>query len=340
MDREPFIAERAARWSELDAMLKSGRSMRRDPAQLRRFAELYRATAADFAIARRALPGDPILGSLSRRVIAARQRLNGFNRGRPRIVYFLTTGYWRRIRERPQILLVAFLFLMVPWLMASVWATREPARAAGLAGSGAQSVITRDSADFKLSPSEKAETSSAIFTNNIRVAFMAFALGIAGGIGALFLLGYQGVVLGATFGLAIHVGNSGPLFEFVFPHGVLELSCIIVAGAAGMRMGWALVAPGYRTRGDALRAEAAGAVEMVVGTALVLVFCGIVEGSLSTSGIGIGPGIAVGLFLGGGFWTLVFWRGRPVHDDLARLSASVEPIALRPRLTSASGSSL
>ena len=217
MDRESFIAGREARWSELDAILKRGRALRRDPVQLRRFAELYRATAADFAIATRALPGDPVLGSLGRRVIAARQLLNGFNRGRPRIGFFLTTGYWRRIRERPQILLVAFLFLMVPWLMASVWATREPARAAGLAGSGAQSVITRDTADFKLSPSEKAETSSAIFTNNIRVAFMAFALGMAGGIGALFLLGYQGVVLGATFGLAIHVGKPDRCLSSSFP---------------------------------------------------------------------------------------------------------------------------
>ena len=311
-------------------MLARGRQLRRDPVQLRRFAELYRATAADFAIARRSLPGDPILGELSKRVIAARQRLSGFHRNRPRLLHFVTTGYWRRVRERPLILLVAFLFLMVPWIMASVWATREPARAAGLAP-GSESVITRDRADFRLSASEKAAVSSQIFTNNIRVAFMAFALGMVAGIGALFLLGYQGVVLGATFGLAIHVGNAGPLFEFVFPHGVLELSCIIVAGAAGMRMGWAMVAPGYRTRAEALRAEAAGAVEMVVGTALVLVLCGIVEGSLSTSGIGIPAGIAVGLFLGGGFWTLVFWRGRLERDDRAAHALMAEGISLRPR---------
>lgn len=247
---------------------------------------------------------------LTERVLRARQLLTGFNRRRPDVVGFLTRGYWRRIRERPVLLLVAFLFLMGPWLLASVWATREPHKAAGLAPGAMESVVSRDTADFKLSADEKAAMSSFIFTHNIEVTMLAFALGIAAGVGALAFLGYQGMVLGATFGLAIHYGNGGPLFEFVFPHGILELSCIIVAGAAGMRMGWALVAPGVRTRGDALRAEAGAAAEMMVGTALVLVVSGIIEGSLSTSGIGLGPAIAVGLFVGGGFWTLVFWRGR------------------------------
>ena len=296
---------------ELDALLGRGSKLRKDPDAIRRLSELYRATAADLAIARRGMPGDPLVAALERRVVAARQRLAGFDRARPRIIHFLTTGYWQRVRERPRILLVAFLFLMVPWMLASIWATHEPAKAAGLVPGGAQSVTSRDRADFGLSADEKAETSAAIFTNNIRVTFLAFALGIAAGVGALALLGYQGVVLGATFGLAIHVGNGEPLFEFVFPHGILELSCIIVAGAAGMRMGWAIVAPGYRTRAEAMRAEAAGAIEMIAGTALVLVGCGIVEGSLSTSGIGLIPAIAVGVFLGGGFWSLVFFRGRP-----------------------------
>ncbi len=296
---------------ELDALLGRGSKLRKDPDSLRRLSELYRATAADLAIARRGMPGDPLVAALERRVVAARQRLAGFDRARPRIIHFLTTGYWQRVRERPRVLLVAFLFLMVPWMLASIWATHEPAKAAGLVPGGAQSVTSRDRADFGLSADEKAQTSAAIFTNNIRVTFLAFALGIAAGVGALALLGYQGVVLGATFGLAIHVGNGEPLFEFVFPHGILELSCIIVAGAAGMRMGWAIVAPGYRTRAEAMRAEAAGAIEMIAGTALVLVGCGIVEGSLSTSGIGLIPAIGVGVFLGGGFWSLVFFRGRP-----------------------------
>lgn len=327
MDRDRFAAERQARWAELDRLVASGRALRHDPVGIRRLADLTRHTAGDLAIARRRFPHDPIVTKLGERVLAARRRLLGLDRAHLRIGHFVTTGYWRRVRERPVILLVAFLFLMVPWLFASVWATNEPAKAQGLVPGGAQSVMYRDRADFRLRPDEKAGVSSEIFTNNIRVAFLAFALGIAAGVGALLLLGYQGVVLGATFGLTIHVGNAGPLFQFVFPHGFLELSCIIVAGAAGMRMGWAIVAPGYRTRGEALRAEAAGAVEMVVGTALVLVLCGIVEGTVSTSGIPVGLGIAIGVVLGGGFWALVLWRGRAERVDAAPAVPAVAEVA-------------
>jgi uncharacterized membrane protein SpoIIM required for sporulation len=201
-----------------------------------------------------------------------------------------------------------------------VWAVRDPGAAQGLVPSQFQNVVNRDKANFGLTADEKASASSAIFTNNIRVAFLAFATGIAAAIGAAVILVYQGVTLGTVFGLTIQAGNGRPLFEFTFPHGVLELSCIVVAGAAGMRMGWALVAPGRRRRRDALITQARAAAEMALGTAMCLVVAGIVEGSLSTSGIGLGPAIVFGILLGGTFWTLVFWRGRaprePAHAEL------------------------
>jgi uncharacterized membrane protein SpoIIM required for sporulation len=325
MDRDRFVADRSPQWAELDVLTGRGRGLRRDPVAIRRLAELTRQTAADLALARRRYPNDPLVVALTSRVLAGRRRLLGLDRAHVAVGHFVTTGYWRRVRERPAILIVAFLFLMVPWMFAAVWATHEPAQARGLAPGGAESVMHRSRADFRLRPDEKAAVSSQIFTNNIRIAFLAFALGMVAGVGALLLLGFQGVVLGATFGLTIHVGNAGPLFQFVFPHGFLELSCIIVAGAAGMRMGWALVVPGYRSRAEALRAEAAGAVEMVIGTALVLVLCGIVEGTVSTSGIPVPLGVAIGALLGGGFWALVLRRGRPegrgLGDRLGRHDA-------------------
>ena len=67
----------------------------------------------------------------------------------------------------------------------------------------------------------------------------------------------NGLILGATFGIAVGVGNGPPLFQQVLAHGLLELSCIAVAGAAGLRIGWAIIDPGSRPRGVALREEVA-----------------------------------------------------------------------------------
>ena len=112
--------------------------------------------------------------------------------------------------------------------------------------------------DLGLAPDEEAAFSAAIFTNNIRVTLLAFAAGILVGIGTAAVLILNGVLLGAIGGLAVGAGNGRPFFELVAAHGVLELSCIVVAGAAGLRFGWALVEPGHRNarRGAAARGAA------------------------------------------------------------------------------------
>ena len=94
-------------------------------------------------------------------------------------------------------------------------------------------------------------------------------------------------MLGVVGGLAIGAGNGRPFFELVTAHGVLELSCIVVSGAAGLRLGWAIIDPGNRTRGEALREEARAAIEIVLGTAPWLVVAGLVEGFLTPSGTGL-----------------------------------------------------
>jgi uncharacterized membrane protein SpoIIM required for sporulation len=329
---ERFVADRQDRWTELDQLV--GRAGRRasklGPDGVRRLGALYRATSADLAFARRRFPGEAVVSRLEQLVVRARGLVyEGTRRGNS-FVHFATTGYWRRVRERPWLLLAAVVLMMGPWLLSSAWAVRDPGAAQGLVPSQFRTVVSRDRANFGLTPDEKAATSSAIFTNNIRVAFLAFAFGVAAAIGSAVVLVYQGVMLGTVFGLTIDAGNGRPLFEFVFPHGVLELSCIVVAGAAGMRMGWALVAPGRRRRREALVAEARPAAEMALGTAICLVVAGIVEGSLSTSGIGLGAAIAFGLTLGGAFWSLVVWRGRPERaepTEPAGTAGTAEPSA-------------
>src|SRR5262249_55962465 len=152
------------------------------------------------------------------------------------------------------------------------------------------------------------------FTNNIVVTALAFAGGITLGLGTAYFLLQNAVLLGAVAGLAIGAGNGRPFFELVTAHGVLELSCIVVGGAAGLRVGWAMVHPGYRRRGVALREEARAAVEMLLGTAACLVVAGLVEGFITPKDLGLGPVLAIGFTLGAIFWGLVMWRGAPASE--------------------------
>jgi uncharacterized membrane protein SpoIIM required for sporulation len=116
-----------------------------------------------------------------------------------------------------------------------------------------------------------------------------------------------------VLGLASGAGNGAQVVELVAPHGFLELSCIAVAAAAGLRVGLAVIEPGPRARGAALAAEARRGAEVVLGTVPWLVLAGLVEGFVTPRRIGVAPALAVGVGLAAVYWALVLWRGRAVH---------------------------
>jgi uncharacterized membrane protein SpoIIM required for sporulation len=162
-----------------------------------------------------------------------------------------------------------------------------------------------------LSPAQQAAFTSEVFTNNIQVTLVAFAGGITGGIATALALLYNGLQVGVIGGLMGQAGNGVGFVDLVTAHGVLELSCVLVGGAAGLSLGWSIVSPGLRTRRASLQREARGALLLTVGTAPWLVIAGIVEGNranLAESGLGavIGTGVGLGVV----FWGLVLWRGR------------------------------
>jgi uncharacterized membrane protein SpoIIM required for sporulation len=319
LNLDVFVEQRRTRWNELDALLaRAGRRAESlGPDGVRRLGALYRASAADLALARRRFAGDPVVARLETLVTRARPLVYDKARRGGSLAEFATTAYWRRVRERPGLLLAAALLLFGPWVLAAVWAVRDPGAASGVVPSEYRSVTEpreRDT-DLGLTADQQAAFSSEVFTNNIRVTLLAFAGGIAAGLGTAVLLVYQGVLFGAITGLSIWAGNGGFFFELVSAHGVLELSCVVVASAAGLRMGWALVSPGHRRRGVALAAEARVAVEIVLGTAPWLVLAGLVEGFLTPRGLGLGAAIGIGVALGAAYWALVLWRGRPPRDD-------------------------
>jgi uncharacterized membrane protein SpoIIM required for sporulation len=234
------------------------------------------------------------------------------------VLDFFANGYWRRVRERKVILAISFVCLVVPSLLGGYWAWRDPGPASGLVPSEYQSVTQprETGRSLGLSVDEESAMASQIFTNNIGVTFNAFAGGLLLGLGTLFVLLQNGMLLGVVAGMAIGSGNGRVFFELVTAHGVLELSCIIVTGAAGLRLGWSIIDPGNRARGTALREEARAAIEIVLGTAPWLVLAGLVEGFLTPSGTGLPTVLAVGLSLGAVFWGLVLWRGAPADTGI------------------------
>jgi uncharacterized membrane protein SpoIIM required for sporulation len=275
--------------------------------------ETYRATAADLALARRRFPGHAVVARLEQLVARSRPVVYNTPASRTGVIDFFTTRYWQRVRERKGMLLISFLCLAVPTVLAGYWAWRDPGPASGLVPGQYQSVTQPKTPgqSLGLTVDEETAMASQIFTNNITVTFVAFAGGLLLGVGTLWVLLQNGVMLGVVGGLAIGAGNGRPFFELVTAHGVLELSCIIVSGLAGLRIAAAVIDPGPRARMDALRVEARAAVEIIIGTIPWLVLAGLVEGFLTPAGKGLTVVLLVGFGLGALYWGLVLWRGAP-----------------------------
>lgn len=314
MNLDRFVNDRQGSWAELQRLVAraKGRAERLGPDGLRRLGTLYRAAAADLALARRRFPLDPTVGMLEDLVGRARHLVYASEARRESVRGFFARRYWQRVAERPVLLLLAAILLFAPMVLGTVWATNEPAAAGGIVpGALAGSPQGDDGdADLGFSTAESTAFSTQIFVNNIQVSFMALAGGITGGLLTAGALLFNGLVIGVVTGQAVAAGTTGRFIQLVVPHGVLELSCIVVAGAAGLRIASALVTPGRRRRSLALVDEARPAVEVALGTALWLVLAGVVEGFLTPSGMGEGWALAFGLGLGALYWALVWRLGR------------------------------
>jgi uncharacterized membrane protein SpoIIM required for sporulation len=162
----------------------------------------------------------------------------------------------------------------------------------------------------EIQPGLRPGMATLIFTNNIQVAFLSFAGGVLCGLGTVYVLVANGLALGGVLGAAQFYGVAPLLWSFISPHGYLELSCIVIAGAAGLMLGDALLRPGLQLRREALARTSRRAVELVLGAAPVLVVAGLIEGFVSPGELPMQFKLVFGPLAGLVLYALLFTVGR------------------------------
>jgi uncharacterized membrane protein SpoIIM required for sporulation len=147
-----------------------------------------------------------------------------------------------------------------------------------------------------------AELSVQLLANNIVVSLIAYCAGFLFGLGTLYILGLNGLMLGAVFAFVSRHGLAGQLFAFVAAHGFVELSVMCLSGAAGAAVGDALIRPGGATRMESFRAAALRSGKLLLACAVLLVGSGILEGYVSPD-----PrfSLAARLAIGVGYWLVM-----------------------------------
>ena len=320
MNVDEFVRTRQSTWQRLSDMLdglQRGRLSQLSVSELEELGRLYRAATSDLAIARRDYPDHRVAIYLNQLVGRAHHRVyRGEALELRRVTRFFLGGFPRLFRQTGGYTALAAALFLSAAAVGYILVYINPDLAEQLLPGQMQNLIPlikRGEMWTDVPAQMRSITSSFIMTNNIQVAFLAFAGGVLCGLLSGYVLLFNGLILGVVGALCHRYGLALPLWSFVLPHGVIELSVIFIAGGSGLMLGHALLSPGLHRRRDALAQAAQKAVRLIIGSVPLLVIAGIIEGFVSPSGLHPWGKIGVGLLAGAGLYGYLLLVGRKVE---------------------------
>jgi len=287
----PFINNRKNAWQRLEDLLArvdrtSLKRLHRE--EVRELGRIYRRTASDLAVARAESRDPRLINYLNSLVIRAHGRIYQADaQGGERIRSFFARELPRTFRRTWRYTAISFSVFMVFGVVGFVGSYRDTEFSELLGVSPAFRELYIETKTHWWEDLNEANQvgASMIMTNNIRVTFYTFASGAMFGVGTLFVLAFNGANIGSVLGLTYRAGFGNDLVTFMAGHGAIELSCIFIAGGAGLLIGSALIMPGDLSRADALTTRGKDAIRLMVGVAVLLVLAGTIEGFISPAPI-------------------------------------------------------
>ena len=310
MDYRRFAELRTPLWDELEQGLERARAGRLDYAALERLSQLYRQVLHDHSIARSRFAGTAISRRLQRLVLEATHRLQRDSGEEvPTFTRFVLRIFPRTFRQLHPEIAVAIAVFGAATLLGAVLAAVEPAVATLFLPQGTIDNLRHGQlwTDAILETSSSPVVSTSIAFNNLKVLFAAFAGGALAGLGALWVLLLNGLMLGSLLITTAHYGLGSRLGEFIAAHGPLELTLIMVSAGAGLHIGRELVFAGDLPRGERLRQAGRRALVVLLGCVPFILMLGLIEGFISPSELPWRLKLALGLTIEAVFlsWTLL-----------------------------------
>jgi len=319
MKQAPFEQRHQAEWQAFARQLAALERGRGGP-DSRQFPAAYRRLCRQLALAEERGYGDQRVEQLRQLVLRGHHQLYRHRNPLPaRCLGFLLGGFPRLVREEWRPVLLASLLFYGSLLLMGLLVYGFPELAYSLLTSEqvAQAEAMYDPDASRLG--RFGERSSAAdwmmfgyyVMNNLGIAFQIFAGGLLLGLGSLFFLLLNGLSIGAVAGHLTGIGYTRTFWPFVVGHGAFELTAITLSGAAGLKLGWALLAPGRLPRGEALHQAASRSVRLLAGALLLLLIAAFIEAYWSSLALtGVMLKYAVGTLLWGLLAAYFLFAGR------------------------------
>jgi uncharacterized membrane protein SpoIIM required for sporulation len=313
-----WIQKRRPYWDRLSGLLAQsgadglGRLSRKE---LQEMALLYRQVAADLSVLRQDQTARAYAAHVNQLLARAHHIIySGRKTNLGTLWRFMRDEYPAIFQRQTGYVMVSVTVFLAWGLLGAILTSARPEFMRHFVGPEMISTMERHEMWTKSVVSAAPMATSAIMTNNLSVSFVTFAAGITFGLGTFFYIAFNGLMLG-VIGAACHqYGMSKDLWSFVAPHGSLELPSIIIAGAAGFRLGHAMLFPGALRWKESVARGGAEATRLIAGIIPLLVIAGCLEGFFSPSQAPAWLKFTVGGML---FSLLLLWLFRPVKAPAA-----------------------
>jgi uncharacterized membrane protein SpoIIM required for sporulation len=321
MNQHTFESQNRPRWEEIDRLtqrLEKNRTLE-EAAVL---PSLYRQLCADIALTQHRMYGMRLSTELNERLIRVRQVLeNPDERGGRGFARLILQDFPRAVRREWRLFWLGMALFFVPMILMVVAAYVEPRWIFSVLGP--EELRQLDSSFGKGGGLEglrgRFDSDFAMFghyvQNNISIGLNTAGAGLLAMVGALFMLAFNGIVIGASEGYIHYAGDLEKFYSFVAGHSAFELTGIVICGVAGMRLGQAVLKPGSLTRGAAIAEAGRRALPLIYGGALLIFFAAFIEGFWSAGPAAPQVKYAVGLTLAAGeAFYLIFCGRKGQHE--------------------------
>ena len=279
-DVDRFVEAHRPTWTRLDELAgRAALSPRRLAApELAELVSLYQLTSTHLSQARTHLHDEVLVAELTRLVARAGAAVYGH---RPRTwrspVHFFAVTFPAALWRIRWFVLAAALLFLVPAIATGAWVATTPAARDALIPPALQDAYVNEDFAAYYTATPSGVFFAQVGFNNAQVGMLAFAGGVLAGVPTALVLAYNGFNVGGAGGLFHFYGVQEVFYGLIAPHGLLELTAVFVAGGAGLALGWSLLVPGDRTRGQALGEEGRRAFVVVLGLVVVFLVAAVIE---------------------------------------------------------------